>query len=304
MNNKFLLILPVIIIAIIGFFVEEEPEPPGFFQINKEILSKLPPPIALKYTALKDTIYLLGNNYVEISLTKQTATLVRRNDTPLVFRVSSGNSNLTKGMDTPEGIYTIQSKSPIATSKQFENAKLFNWIGFKGNIGFHGLEGSGYYRTLGIKPSSHGCVRISREDGEKLYKNVRIGTPVIVVRENPARVFRFASEKEFRINYDVYLKSNFGKFSMIMIKRLNNLYKGKANINNYNKIFMDCRTALRPGGYETGFAEQIPSCQELPNNYKEISIANPDNTQYCYFNIDTMRFSSKKKTTHQQTSAK
>ena len=81
-----------------------------------------------------DTIFILSDSYVEISLEKQTATVYRKKDTTLTFRISTGNKSIHKGMDTPEGIYTVQSKFRQAISKQFNNAKLFNWIGFNGNI--------------------------------------------------------------------------------------------------------------------------------------------------------------------------
>ena len=142
-----------------------------------------------EYLPLRDTVYILSDKYILVSLKHQNATMYFRNDSSFTFKISSGNGNLNKGIFTPTGIYTVQSRSTVAISKQFENCELYNWVGFNGNIGFHGLKGNGYYWNLGVRASSHGCVRMSREDGEILYKKAKIGTPVMVYDDEPARVF-------------------------------------------------------------------------------------------------------------------
>jgi hypothetical protein len=62
---------------------------------------------------------------------------------------------------------------------------------FDGGIGFHGLQGHSYYRHLGRATSSHGCVRISNETGEKIFGRVGRGTLVYVHSGNPARLIAF-----------------------------------------------------------------------------------------------------------------
>jgi hypothetical protein len=216
-----------------------------------------------EYLPLKDTIHLLSDVYIEISLEEQEAILHRRNDSSLHFRVSTGNAYIAKGKSTPEGIFTVQGKSREATSKQFENAKLFHWIGFNGNIGFHGLEGAGYYRHLGLRPSSHGCVRIGRDDAEKLYQYVRKGTPVIVHSGEPAVEMKFSEIKGFRPNHDFFLLTDKKTLSR-MKKRLSNLYMGKAIGNNFGRIFMDGISPLKLYGFEIGNAGKLSPRQELP----------------------------------------
>jgi hypothetical protein len=218
-----------------------------------------------EYLPLKDTIHLLSDVYVEISLEEQEAILHRRNDSSLHFRVSTGNAYIAKGKSTPEGIFTVQGKSREATSKQFENAKLFHWIGFNGNIGFHGLEGSGYYRHLGLRPSSHGCVRIGRDDAEKLYQNVRKGTPVIVHSGEPAVIMKFSEIRGFCPNRDFFL-ANDRKILSRMRNRMKNLYKGTAIGNNYGRIFMDGTNPLKLYGFDIGKAENLAIRQVMPLN--------------------------------------
>lgn len=221
------------------------------------------PAFKFSYLPVKDTIYVLGDAYIELCLKTQIARLYIRDGDTVEFPISSGTSGISKGIDTPEGIYTVQSKSPKAVSKQFNNAELFNWIGFSGNVGFHGLKGNGYYSYLGARPSSHGCVRISREDGEKLYRKVRLGTPIMAYNEEPAFAFRFANVTEFSAVSDILLVSRNKGTERLLDRRLNNFYQGKANLKNYGRLFIDGATVLRPGGYKVGRNEKIARKQDI-----------------------------------------
>ncbi len=210
-----------------------------------------------------DTIYILSDVYIAIKLSEQKAILYKRNGDSLIFPISSGSAKISKGMETPEGIYTVQSRYKQAISKQFNNAKLFNWIGFNGNIGFHGLEGTSYERLLGLRPSSHGCVRISNRDGELLYNEIKIGTPVIVFKELPARIFVFAEKTLFKPNQDILLSSSKKDF-VYMKNRLKNLYDGNIKFNLHSKVFLDGETPLKKGGFEVGSSAKLPLRQDLP----------------------------------------
>ena len=157
-------ILPVVLILVFALSLFSENNVSGVeYLISRETANT---GYYFSYIPTKDTVYLLGDNYIEIVLKKQRAILNRKNDSAIIYKISSGNDKIPKGQETPDGLYTVQSKSPMAISKQFKNAELYHWIGYNGNVGFHGLKGNGYYNTLGIRPSSHGCVRIAREDAE------------------------------------------------------------------------------------------------------------------------------------------
>jgi hypothetical protein len=262
MQNRFLTVFPVFLFCIMFLLALTGNDNPSI--TDKEILKnsgKLQQ-IPYQYIPLKDTIYILGDCYIELNLKKQTASLISRNDSTKTFKVSSGNSGIKKGKDTPEGIFTVQSKHEEAISKQFNNAKMFHWIGFNGNIAFHGLEGNGYYWNLGKRPSSHGCVRMKREDVEEFYNKVHLGTPVIVFSGEPARIYAFGSWKDYRPNYDIILKEFDRQEIKIMSRRLKYLYKGLAHINNYNRVFLDGTTPLRNGGFEIGDPLLIPRVQK------------------------------------------
>lgn len=227
-------------------------------------------PLPLAFEPVKDTIYVLGDEYIEICLSSQKAKLFTRQGEIFEYKISSGNPFISKGMETTTGIFTIQSKSPKAISKQFENAELFWWIGFNGNIGFHGLAGNGYYHHLGTRPSSHGCVRISREDGKDLYERVKIGTPVLVYKNEPARILAFADWDYFIKSSPTILITENSQLNKLLNKRLENLYSGKAHTNNRYKLFIDGATKLRTVKIIEGDFAKVSPVQELP--FAELSL--------------------------------
>lgn len=263
MQNRFLTIFPIFLFCIIALLALTGNDYNSvFYQEILKSSGKLEQ-IPYQYIPLKDTVYILGDSYIELNLKKQTVSLFSRNDSTKTFKVSSGNSGIKKGKDTPEGIFSVQSKHEEAVSKQFNNAKMFHWIGFNGNIAFHGLEGNGYYWNLGKRPSSHGCVRMKREDVEELYNKVHLGTPVIVHSGETARVYTFGLWKDYRPNYDVMLKEFERQDIKTMSRRLKYLYKGQAHIYNFNRVFLDGETPLRFGGFDVGDPLLIPRTQKI-----------------------------------------
>lgn len=208
-----------------------------------------------------DTVYVESDRYVEIDLEKQRAYLIKRDGVNDTFKISSGNPNVQKGIGTTPGIFTVQNKTPLAISKQFNNAEMFNWIGFNGNIGFHGLKGTGYYSTLGFRPSSHGCVRIGREDGERLYKLVRRGTPVLVHNGTPARIFAFLDTTARKSNY-LYLTGKFKWEKKYLDGRIKNIYSGNAINNMKTRLILDGQTILRGSNFQSGDFNKIPARQK------------------------------------------
>jgi hypothetical protein len=224
-------------------------------------------------TRIKDTVFVQGSSYVEISLNEQMCRLYLRdsnkknnndNRNCIEYKISSGNSNIPEGLETTTGLFTVQSKNPLGKSRQFEDAELYNWIGFNVNFGIHGLAGNGYYRTLGVKPSSHGCVRIAREDGKVLYDKVKFGTPVLVYTNEPAIQLKFIDTITSLSKYYV-LPSNARLFNNIIEQRRQNIYNSVAYLNSNKKLLMDGETIVRYGGYRIGKAENIPYKQKIQN---------------------------------------
>ncbi len=258
-TNIIAIVTPLLIVGLLYLYAAN---PQDRF-VNNVYQSENSKPI---YTHIKmlDTIHLLGDEYIEIFLNKQIAVLHRRNDSSLTFKISTGSSRLAKGVKTPSGLYTIQTKLEVAVSKQFNNAKLYYWLGFNGNIGFHGLHTSGYYSHLGQRTSSHGCVRISREDAKSLYLKVHRGTPVISHSVSPAIRLVFSDYSQFNPAVDFFLTSNSRINNSIMKKRLYYLQKGLALSYNIGRPFIDGRTIIRHRGLTIGIDSLIPDHQLPP----------------------------------------
>ncbi len=229
------------------------------------------PDYHLHYLNVFDTIWVLGDVFIEISLKDQLLSVHRREaDSVTSYKVSSGNKYVEDGMETPDGLYSVQSKSPLAISRQYDDAKMFHWIGFNYNIGCHGLEGRGYYRYLGKRPSSHGCIRMAREDIKEMYPQVAYGTPVIVYKEEPARKLFFADPATFDTSRSVRMVSRRKKNTAVrhlLARRLERLYSGRLFVEELPQVYFDGQTQLRPGGYDVGQAELIPSGHERPMTF-------------------------------------
>jgi hypothetical protein len=140
---------------------------------------------------LRDTVYVLDSTYLEVRLNEQMIYQHFRSGRVARFTCSTGDPRIKDGIATREGIFSIQWKARKHMSQQFQ-VYLNYWMPFDGGIGFHGLQGTSYYRYLGRRPSSHGCVRIANETGAKLFPNSPRGTVVWVHSGSPARLVRFA----------------------------------------------------------------------------------------------------------------
>ena len=220
------------------------------------------------FSYLRDTVYTLKPYFIEVNLKTQKGYLYSR-DSVKEFGLSSGTKRLEDGVDTKEGLFVIQSKMPKWYSQQFDSTVMLNWMGFNYGIGFHALLGSGYYRYLGKKRSSHGCIRISRAMASELYSKISLGTPVIVHSNNNAVWVSFIDST---VKFSYY-KSN------VLIKKLKERYRGTYagnffNINMEPMIIDD--TNVSHNGLPLGDRKRIPKRQILKPFYKYISVAIPE----------------------------
>lgn len=190
----------------------------------------------LSYIKIKDTLYTNADHILEVNLSEQKIYLHFRDGQIKHFLCSTGDPKLEKGVGTPEGIFIIQNKAREIYSRQFDSTLMLNWMGFNFNIGFHALLGNSYYKYLGKRVSSHGCIRIRREDSEYLYGIVKIGTPVFIHSGSSARVVAFTNKS------DKYLSPNrknlikLAKLNLIYLQGGMYLYKAKKLIINYNNL--------------------------------------------------------------------
>jgi hypothetical protein len=212
--------------------------------------------VKYNFKQLRDTLYTPKDHFIEVDLSKQQAILYSRDGSEFHFPISSGNKWIEEGMETNSGLFVIQWKAKKQYSVQFDSTVMLNWMGFNNGIGFHALEGKGYYRYLGKKNVSHGCVRVSREDVKIVYDMVERGTPVLVHKGKNAIKIAFTKEGE---DYKHYSYSEIYK---LLPKRFQLIYDGDYLISSNDKILID-EGNINHNGLPIGNSELIPAKQNL-----------------------------------------
>jgi hypothetical protein len=207
---------------------------------------------------LRDTIYTDKDKYLEMRIDKQMVYVHYKDGRVKPYQVSTGNKYLSKGIESRPGLFAIFIKEELHLSSQFNDAKMYYYMPFNMGIGFHGLAGTGYYGNLGVRPSSHGCIRMRTAEAKQLFNECEIGTLVLVLRGETARTVSFApfgfhNEREY--SKDEYMN--------LMAYNLNTIYEGKYFTNPPKRFVID--PAIIPRiGYSIGNTENIPEKQQIP----------------------------------------
>lgn len=222
----------------------------------KEFKYSINPLAGYDFKQLRDTVYTNKDHFIEVNLSTQQATLYSRDGSKIYFPVSSGTRRVEKGMETSTGLFAIQWKAKKQYSVQFDSTVMLNWMGFNNGIGFHALLGKSYYKYLGKKNVSHGCVRLSREDAQVVYEKVEKGTPVLVHKGNSAIKIAFTSEGE---RYNQY---NYSKTYKLLKQRYQLIYDGDYLISSNEKILVDEKN-IYSSGLPIGNSALIPTKQNL-----------------------------------------
>ena len=111
-----------------------------------------------------------GPERVVISLSDQMAYLYRGSTLMAASTISTGRTD----KPTPDGIFSILSKTPFYRSKKYDNAPMpFAEFFDPAGIALH----AGY---VGDEPNSHGCVHLPSAFAKKLYSVTDIGTPIYI----------------------------------------------------------------------------------------------------------------------------
>jgi hypothetical protein len=128
-------------------------------------------------------------NYLTLERSTYTLRLWKNLKLAKTYTVAVGQ----EGLETPEGLYHIQSKEVEPTWHVPEsdwagslagqsippgpsNPLKARWMGIFEGAGIHGTEETS---SLG-SAASHGCVRMSIPDVEELYDLVEVGTPIYI----------------------------------------------------------------------------------------------------------------------------
>ena len=253
-TNKIFLVA-LILIAILFFNSAYLTEQTPSISV-KEFNYSFHPLAGYDFKQLRDTVYTNKDHFIEVNLSTQQATLYSRDGSEFHFPISSGTKRVEKGMETNQGLFAIQWKAKKQYSVQFDSTVMLNWMGFNNGIGFHALQGKSYYKYLGKKNVSHGCVRLSREDAQIVYEKVEKGTPVLVHKGNSAVTIAFTSEGE---SYNQYSYSETYK---LFKQRQQLIYDGDYLISSNEKILIDEKN-IYSSGLPIGNAELIPAKQNL-----------------------------------------
>lgn len=207
---------------------------------------------------LRDTVYTDKNVWLELRIDEQVVYVHYKDGRLKQYPVSSGNKFLSKGIESRPGLFAIFLKEELHLSSQFDDAKMFNYMPFNMGIGFHSLAGTGYYGSLGVRPSSHGCIRMRHEDAKALFDECVLGTLVLAHRGNTARVVAFAPDR-FK-NEREYTKDD---YMNLLAYNLNSIYEGKYFINQPKRFIIDPSVIPRIG-YNVGSTDDIPVKQQIP----------------------------------------
>jgi len=97
---------------------------------------------------LLDTVYTDKECWLELIINEQMLYQHWRNGKVTKYPVSTGNKFLDKGLETRPGLFAIFFKNEHHESSQFDNADMYHFMPFNQGIGFHSINGTGYYQAL------------------------------------------------------------------------------------------------------------------------------------------------------------
>jgi lipoprotein-anchoring transpeptidase ErfK/SrfK len=110
---------------------------------------------------------------MEVLLDRQVALVIWNDTVTRVLHVSSGRP----GYDTPTGKFHVERRYTKDWSVPY--AVWLPWASyFVGGVAFHEAP------EVPATAASHGCVRVPHGDAEWLYRRIRVGTPVTVLKSS------------------------------------------------------------------------------------------------------------------------
>lgn len=122
----------------------------------------------------------IGNTYVEIDYNKQHLWYYENGELVVESDIVSGNISRNNG--SPDGVFKIVYKdSPAVLKGEDYESDVTYFMPFAYNVGIHdaswrnGQFGGEIYKSSG----SHGCINVPFEVADKIYKSIKVGTPVI-----------------------------------------------------------------------------------------------------------------------------
>lgn len=234
---------------------------------------------------LRDTVYTDQDLWLELRIDEQTLYVHYRDGKIVKYPVSSGNPHASKSVESRPGLYAIFLKEEVHLSSQFNNARMNYFMPYNMGIGFHGLPGTGYYGHLGVRPSSHGCIRMRNEDVRVIFGQCKVGTLVLSHRGKTTRVVAFAPAG-FK-NDAEYTKEDYHN---LLAYNMSSVMEGKYFINPPKRFILD-GTVIPRSGINVSSTDNIPEKQMLPFAVFSIRLL-PDRLDYDGENGEVKDFSS------------
>lgn len=164
-----------------GWLMDREKETSALIKLIKKGTKKKKKPVYAQ-TAVSYGKTDWGKTYVEINLSQQHLWYYKNKK--LVVDSDFVSGNISKGYDTPQGVYSIMYLERNAILGARSNADyrtpVSYWMPFNGGIGMHDATwrskfGGSIYRTNG----SHGCINLPKAVAATIFENISSKTPVI-----------------------------------------------------------------------------------------------------------------------------
>ena len=205
-----------------------------------------------------DTVYTDKDVWYELRVNEQHVYQHWRDGRVRKFPVSTGNKFISKSVEARPGVFAIFYRNPHHKSSQFDDASLYHFQTFNQGIGFHSLSGTGYYGNLGVRPSSHGCIRMSHKDAEQMFEDAEMGTLVLVhYGGKHARTVGFAPKgfkgKEYTIEEQ----------KKMLAENLFNVLNGNYYVAD-REYFVVNPKAIPMSGIYVAYDKKLPKSQKMP----------------------------------------
>lgn len=121
----------------------------------------------------------IGDSYVEADLTNQHLYLYE--DGELILETDFVSGDMSKGKQSPEGIFALTYKTRNATLRGADyESFVYYWMPFYGNYGMHDATWRNVFGgDIYLANGSHGCINLPLNMAEQIYQYVYKGSPVV-----------------------------------------------------------------------------------------------------------------------------
>lgn len=207
---------------------------------------------------IKDTVYTDKDCWLELRIDQQMLYQHWRSGKIEKYPVSTGNKYLSRSVESRPGLFAIFHKNAHHQSTQYNGADMYHFMPFNQGIGFHSLNGTGYYGSLGVAPSSHGCIRMRHNDVAKVFKECDLGTLVLAHYGYSARTVGFAPE-----GYQSEVEFTKDEIKEMLAENLYNILEGNYYITS-RKFFVVDPKIIPVSGIYISYNQRIPQKQKFP----------------------------------------